>query len=436
MITQALTKLVWMLVAVAGALASAGSSAESLNEAWAKALARDAGLAAVRLDTESARANLQAAQAARLPQLEVAASYTRMADAPALSVQTPDFSFVSPRIFSDDDFVMRHAQLSLPLYAGGSLSAGIRAARAGRGAAEADERRAQAELKLAVAQSYLGVLRAERGLGAASASVAALDAHVQDVSAMVEVEARPNTDLLASRVAASAAAQQLARARLALAVALGHYNRRLGEPLDRVVTLQPVPPAVLEVAGLGLDELQQRAVSQRGELAGLAARADALSAAARAESGKMLPTIAVTASYQQLENTVLDREEFSMVGVGFRWTLFDGGQARHRAAALRRSGESVRERRNEFESLVRLEVQQAMLAIDAADARVAMTRDSIAQANENLRITRELYAESLVTNTSVLEAVALQTAAEGHAADAVYDAAIARLSLLTSIGEL
>lgn len=102
-----------------------------------------------------------------------------------------------------------------------------------------------------------------------------------------------------------------------------------------------------------------------------------------------------------------------MVGVGFRWALFDGGQARHRAAALRRSSDAVRQRRNELESLVRLEVRQSQLGIEAADARVILTREAIAEANENLRITREQYAENLVTNTQVLEAIALQTAAEG-----------------------
>ena len=266
--------------------------------------------------------------------------------------------------------------------------------------------------------------------------MAALESHLQDVTAMVEVQARANTDLLASRVATAGAKQQLTRARLGVATALGHYNRHLGEPLDRVVELEAVPPAVLEMKDSPLAELQERAVRQRGEIAGLDARADSLQAASRAEFGKMLPTVAVTASYQQLENTVLDREEFTMMGVGFRWALFDGGQARHRATALRRSSDSVRQRRNELESIVRLEVQQARLGIEAADARVSLTRDAIAEANENLRITRDLYAESLVTNTQVLEAIALQTAAEGQAADAVFDASIARLRLLKVIGEL
>ena len=425
---------IWL--AVATLLPATLEASESLPQAWSKALAADSGLAAVSLDADAARAQERAAEAARLPQIEVGASYTKMTDAPALSVVTPEFAFTSPRIFDDDDFVMRNAQLSLPIYAGGSLSAGVKAAGAARMAAEADERRARAYLKLAVAESYLGVLRSQRALRAAEASVAALEAHLQDVAAMVEVQARANTDLLASRVTTSGAKQQLARARLGFATALGHYNRHLGEPLDRVVELEAVPPAVLEVTDSSLTSLQDRAVSQRGELAGLAARADSLKAASRAEIGKMLPTVAVTASYQQLENTVLDREEFTMVGVGFRWALFDGGQARHRASALRRSSDSVQQRRNELESIVRLEVQQAQLGIEAADARVALTRDATAEASENLRISRELYAESLVTNTQVLEAIALQTAAEGHAADAVFDASIARLRLLRAIGEL
>lgn len=427
---------VWLWLAVAGFFPVGLNAAESLSQAWSKALATDAGLAAVSLDTEAARAGERVARAARLPQIEVGASYTKMADAPALSIVTPEFAFVSPRIFDGDDFVMRNAQLSLPIFAGGSLSSGVKAAGAAREAAEADERRARADLKLAVAESYLGVLRSQRALRAAEASVTALEAHLRDVAAMVEVQARANTDLLASRVAASGAKQQLARARLGFATALGHYNRHLGEPLDRVVELEAVPPAILEATDTTLATLQERAVRQRGELGGLSARADSLQAASRAEFGKMLPTIALTASYQQLENTVLDREEFTMVGVGLRWALFDGGQARHRAAALRRSSESIRQRRNELESIVRLEVQQAQLGIEAADARVALTRDAIAEANENLRITRELYTESLVTNTQVLEAIALQTAAEGHAADAVFDASIARLRLLKAIGEL
>ena len=92
----------WLVVA--GLLPGGLNAGESLSQAWSKALATDAGLAAVSLDTEAARAGERAARAARLPQIEVGASYTRMADAPALSVVTPEFAFISPRIFDDDDF--------------------------------------------------------------------------------------------------------------------------------------------------------------------------------------------------------------------------------------------------------------------------------------------------------------------------------------------
>jgi outer membrane protein len=210
---------VGLWLAVASLLPATLEASESLSQAWSKALAADAGLAAVTFEADAAHANERAARAARLPQIEVGASYTKMADAPALSVVTPEFAFVSPRIFNDDDFVMRNAQLSLPIFAGGSLSAAVKAAGAASRAAEADESRARADLKLAVAESYLAVLRSQRALRAAQASVAALEAHLKDVTAMVEVQARANTDLLASRVAASGAKQQLARARLGFATA-------------------------------------------------------------------------------------------------------------------------------------------------------------------------------------------------------------------------
>ena len=119
-----------------GLAAVSAPAAETLTEAWSKALVRDAGLAAVARETEAARSGERAAAAGRWPQVEVGASYTRLADAPALSINTPAFAFVSPRIFSGDDFVMRHAQVTMPLYAGGSLSAGVSAARAARTAGQ------------------------------------------------------------------------------------------------------------------------------------------------------------------------------------------------------------------------------------------------------------------------------------------------------------
>ena len=150
----------------------------------------------------------------------------------------------------------------------------------------------------------------------------------------------------------------------------------------------------------------------------------------------MLPQLALTAGYDHLETTVLDRQDFASVGVGVRWTLFDGGQARARATALRRQGDAARLRRDDLRTLIELQVRESWLGVAEADARRATTREAVEQAEENLRISRELYGAGLVTHTQVLDAIALRIAAVNNRDDAQFDAELARLRLSRAIGEL
>lgn len=420
----------------AGLAGNEDGSTETLESAWRQALAADAELAASGANAESARASERAAQAGRWPTLELSASYTRFADAPALSVLTPDFSFASPRIFDNDDMVMGGAQLQLPLYTGGSLAAGIQAASSMRVAAEAHEQAAAAALKLDVARLYIELWHTRKLRSAAEAAVDALRAHTAAVEAMVASELRSRADLLATKVALAGAEDQLLRAQHAMALASGAYNRRLGQPLDRDPPLTESLPAVRDLRAEALSALQSRALAQRAELAAASAGRDALAQQSRAEQGKRLPQFALLAGYQHLESTILDREDFSMIGIGMQWSLFDGGQARGKAAALRRASEAAEWQRKSLASAIELEVQQYWLGVNSADTRLRVARSALAEADENVRIARELYEVDMIANSQVLEAVALQQSAAAQASRAAMDTVLARIALLRSVGEL
>ncbi|MCC6170395.1 MAG: TolC family protein [Gammaproteobacteria bacterium] len=426
--------LVGVLVLLAGQGAMA---AESLQQAWAQALQRDPALAASEAETEAAEARLRAARGARLPALEASASYARFADAPALEVAGGGFALRTPPIFDDDDTVIAGARLALPLYAGGSLAAGVAAAEQGSRAAQAAARQAAAGLRLDVAGHYVAVLRARRALAAADATVESLDAHVADVQVMVDRETVATSDLLAARVALANARQQQLRAANAVLLAQAAYNRRLGQPLDRVPELdERLVDGASDPIARPLASLVEAALANRDELGALAAQAAAFDAQARAERGRSLPQVALTAAYDHLETTVLDREQFASAGIGLRWTLFDGGQARARAAALRRQGDAARLRRDDLRTQLELQVREAWLGVGEADARRTAAGAAVAQADENLRISRELYGAGLVTHTQVLDAIALRITAVNDRDDAEYDAGLARLRLQWTVGEL
>jgi len=365
----------------------------------------------------------------------VGGGYTRLDDAPAFDFGFTGLPVTPPELFGGDDFWMGAATVTVPLYTGGRMTSSIAAAEArGRGAGAQAEGAAE-DLKLAVADAYVGVLRARKALAVAESNVTTLESLVSDISAMFERELVPKNDLLAVQVALADARQGRLRAANAAEIALAAYNRRLGEPLTR-----PADPEDSLPAPEGLpsdpDELVKTALERRSELKALDEQATAYGQLAKTERSRVLPQLSVTGAYNYLENTFLDDEDFASVGVGVQWALFDGGQARKRAASLERSKRATEQQRADVQSLIELQVRQAWLDVSETRQRVQVTADAVEQSEENLRIARERYGAGLGTQTQLLEAESLRVQAFTNRDNAVLDAGLARLRLARAVGML
>jgi outer membrane protein len=425
---------IWLLAA--GALAARGASAETLQQAWQMAIANNQTLAAAAADVKGAQASLRAARDARWPSVDTTVGYTRLNASPQLDVVTPGLTFRSGPIFKDDQYVSGTVQLKVPLYAGGQIVAGMRAASQALTGASAQEQATLADLKLAVAEAYVGVLRARSGLAVANASVKSLSAHVSDVRNMYQRQMVAKSDVLAAEVALANAEETQVSAANAAQDAVAAYNRLLGEPLGRSPHLDArltVDPTLL---GEPLSALVRQALASRSELKGLAAQSRALAAQARAVTATRLPHVALSGGYTHFDNQILDRQNFSMVGVGFTWSLFDGGVARNQAESLRSESHAAGRRLDDLRSQIELQVRQDWLAVRAAQARVAASRQATAQAAENLRISRQLYGVGLASNTQVLDAVTLDIQATNNHDNAVLDEGLAGIELAYAVGAL
>ena len=434
--TPPLCRTIACLALGAAAAVIQRARAETLDQAWRMAIANNQALAAAHAEVEGARAKERAARDGRWPTVDTNVGYTRLNAAPQLDVATPGFTFRSGPIFKDDQYVSGTVQLKLPLYAGGRITAGIRAARDALSGASAQEQATLSELKLAVAEAYVGALRARSQLAVDAASVKSLSAHLNDVKSMFQRQLVAKSDVLAAEVALANAQEGQVSAANAVEVALAGYNRLLGQPLERSPPLDAhlvVDPALLAEPERAL---MNEALSSRSELKGLAAQSGALAAQARAVTATRLPQIALTGGYTHFDNQILDRQNFSMVGVGFTWSLFDGGVARNEAESLRSESRAAGRRLDDLRSRIELQVRRDWLGVKEAHARVAASRQATAQAAENLRISRELYGVGLASNTQVLDAVTLQIQATNNYDNAVLDEALAGIELAYAVGSL
>lgn len=424
----------WLVLAL-GALPAAPAGAESLQDAFRLALARDAGLGALHSDVDAAQAERTAAGRARLPSVAASASYTQFREPPALDVAMPGGALRAP-IWRHDGYTASGIDASLPVWTSGRLAGAVGAADAGLAAARATAEQGAAELKLAVAEAYVGVFRARRRAEAAASGVRSLEAHAADIAVMYEKDAVPKSDLLAAEVALANVEQERLRAEHGLRLALAAYNRLVGEPLERAAELDEPAAAPSVAAGATLEALTAGALERRPEFAILKAERERYEQEARAERASALPQIGLRAGVNHLENEILDRQNFTSVGVAVEWRLFDGGQVFARTAALHGRARAATQRLEALRSQVALEVEAAVLARDDAAARVRAAGHAVEQAEENLRSARELYGSGLATNTQVLDAERLRLVALADRDDARFDLLLAGFRIQKAAGEL
>lgn len=424
----------WARVGMICLLACAESSAESLQQAWQLALDHDSELAAAAEDAAAARASEQGARASRWPSLVANAGFTRFDAAPEFQFAVSGMALQVP-IIPGEDYASGNLTARLPLYTGGRTTAAIGAAHQASLAAAAAELAVRSSSRLAVAISYVDVLRASRLLATAVSAVESLNAHAVDVGHMVDRELVARSDLLAAQVALANAEQQRVRADNEVALAYAAYNRRLGQSLDRTPELEATLPVEPALAELSITTLVENALERRSEVDALSARTNALSLQSVAERAALLPQLTLSAGYTYFENEILDREDFSSIGVGVTWNIFDGGVARHRSSALKIASRAAQRRLDDLRTQIELEVRRAWLSVREARARAAAASEAVSQADENLRMTRELYGAGLGTNTQVLDASSLQVAAKNNRDNAELDASLSLLTLAYAVGK-
>jgi outer membrane protein len=412
-----------------------GAQAESLSDAWALALQSNGTLAAARSDREAAEADQSAALRQRWPALDLNGTYTQFDHAPNLDIATPAGQLQAP-IWQHNGYAVAGADLSVPIWTSGKISGSIGAAAAGARGANAVELRSTTDLKLAVAESYVAVFRARRALKVAESNVTSLQAHADDVQVMYDKQTVAQSDVLGAQVALANATQQRLRAANALRLATAAYNRWVGQPLDRTPDLDEPSAAPSTEATEPLDQLVEQAIEHRPELTAVSAQQEGLEQAARSERAQGQPQVFLHAGYNHVDNLILDRENFASIGIGFQWRLFDSGQLQARTSALRSRAHAAEQRLADLRSQVRLDVETAYYNREDAAARIHAASTAVAQAEENVRIAKELYASGLGTNNQVLDAETLRIVAVTNRDDASFDALIAQYRLQRAIGAL
>jgi outer membrane protein len=406
---------------------SGATGAETLEEAWAVALAQNHRLAAAQFDEAAAAEDVGVAVAERRPNLALRSGYTLRSDDPKFIVREPLPGFGTFEFpYAQRNAALAGAEARLPLYTSGRISSTIQSAHAREAAAQFETAQARLDLLFAVGEAYISVLRLQREVEVAEHDLASLEAHLTDVQQLRVRERVAEQDLLAAQAAVATARQGRASQQRALEVARGQYNRLLDRPLAQTVQLVEVGLPPLEWK---FEQLVATACEKRPDLQALMAASDShvhASETARAE-GKPQVVATVGANYE--ENRYQTPNALATAAVVVDWNLYNGGKTNRKAGAEEARAASARRLVDDLRSQIALELLNATNAVAEASEQMSVAAQNLAHATENLRVTRLRFGKGMALNSAVLDAEAqwLESTRDHH--NAHYAGALAQLRL-------
>jgi len=300
-------------------------------------------------------------------------------------------------------------------------------------AARQDEMNARDLVVLACGQLYLQAVAGESRIASARAQLQtseallgiARDRKAAGLGAGIEV-LRADVQAQAQRQRLIVAEQEAAKEKLALARAIGlpiGQRFRLADPMPFL----PAPPLTAE-------EAAARATSGRPDLRAAAARAAAAEEARKAARGEGLPTVAVSADYGAIGNTVSGALATYTMSGGVRVPVFEGGRISARVREAEARAAEARARLEDLRARVYYEVQAALLDLRAAEERVQVTENGLALARQQLEQSRDRFASGVADNLEVVQAQEALASAEESRTASLYAHNVARFSLARVLG--
>jgi len=443
----ALPVLTALLVTLPCAGQTASTSAPgplSLEEAVEVALKNNPTIREADAYADAAQHGIKVAEAGYLPQVNFSEGFTRG--------NNPVYVFGSllmQRQFTANNFDLgllntpppldnfRTAfTASAPLYDFGRTSRRVNNARLGaRGSQEASHRTRQ-EVIFEVIKAYLNNLLAREHVQVAQAAVKMTQADLGRARSRQEQGLAVPSDMLSAQAQLAQAQEDLIRAKNAVEIAQATLNVAMGLPED--ATTQVVGKiAETKFQSQNLSNLQAEALKARPDYLQVLLGVQQAHNGASSARGEFMPRIDLLGSWET------DNQTFAARG-GNNWTagamltfnIFNGGARRAQVAESRARERQAEAMRSRMESIVRLQVREAYLNLNAASQRVEVSRDAASQALESLRILRNRYEAGLATIMDVLMVETMQTSAQNNHLNALYDYRLADAALELATGEL
>lgn len=328
------------------------------------------------------------------------------------------------------------ANLSLPVFTGFKIQYGVEAAKYLEQAAKLDAEKDRDAIIQNTISAYSNLYKSKAALELVKENLRQSEQRIKDFSNLEKNGVIARNDLLKVQL-------QQSNVELALVDAQNNYelssinmNLMLGLPENTMLVADSNSMNYLADAGT-FEAWQAIALENRSDAAALKYRERAANAGVKAAKGDYYPNIALTGGYiaAYIPDFITITNALN-AGVGLSYSPSSLWKTGSKVAQAKAQLEQVQINEGIFSDAIRLQVAQAYQSYLSAIKKLDVYAKAVQQADENYRITKNKYDNSLATTTDLLDADVAQLQAKINQANGKSDVMVAYKKLLQASGTL
>jgi len=408
----------------------------SLEKSISEALDQNWSLKATGEKIEQAINVKNQARSELLPKLSTSYGYTRQSEQ-AIIRGTGIVGLDGSPLSSQDNYQWR-GTVTQPLFTGFALVSSYDLARLGIDQSEMEFELKKLDLALRVKEAYFDILITDKAVEVADKDVESRESNVDVARSFYKVGMIPVNDLLKAEVELGNSQQNLVKARNGSRLARSAFNIVLSKPVNAPVEVEDI--LIYKPEDVDFQEYVSKAFVARPEMKIIEINILQTDQEVRLARSGVYPEVSLRYDYiKEGDDPNVSGSDFHDAGrweamAVCTWTFWEWGKSHYSIREKESLKKELIKTRMSLEDSIRLELKDAVLAMETAEKNIPTTKKAVEQGEENLRVNNERYKAQVTTITEVLDAQTLLTQARVNYYKALYSHNLARARLQRALG--
>lgn len=329
-------------------------------------------------------------------------------------------------------FVSESVTLKQVFYAGGQISAAVKASQYLAQSQEWQRLATLDALEYQAKQAYYDCVLADSLVVVAEESVVTFKRHLSDAQQMFDVGMISGFEVLRAKTELGSRSSGLVAAKNAALLARANLRRILSAPQDQPLQLQgelswiPVSDS--------MEDHVRFAYEHRPEVLALERGLAAADQDTRRVKGQYKPQVAGQIDYTNTDNAGAAVQDGWKFMVGAEIDIYAGGRRKHEVVESKANKSKLEHQLEDIKHLIELDVRQTRIQVDNAISQIQSEQGNVELGKEGLRLAELRFQEGVGTQAETLDADLALSSAESKLAQALHDYSVAHAALDKALG--